>query len=111
MSQSATVRVDILGKDYHIACENEERDELVAAARYLDGKMRLIRDNGRVIGAERIAVMAALNIAHELMQAQNRNAAAQPLPINLTLQVMDMQRKIDRALGKDAQTELPLGEG
>jgi cell division protein ZapA len=108
MSQASTFRVEILGKDFHISCEEEEREELVAAARYLDGKMRQIRDHGRVVGAERIAVMAALNIAHELMQTQNRNAAAHPLPVNLTLQVMDMQRKIDRVLGDDIQQELPL---
>jgi len=110
MSQAATVRVEILGKEYHISCEVEERAELVAAARYLDGKMRIISGHGRVVGAERIAVMAALNIAHELMQTQSRNAAAQPLPVNLTLQVMDMQRKIDRVLENDVQQELPLGE-
>jgi cell division protein ZapA len=110
MSQTATARVAILGKEYHIACEEAEREELVAAARYLDGKMRLINDHGRVIGAERIAVMAALNIAHELIQAQNRNAAEQPVPVNLTLQVMDMQRKIDRALDSNAQLDLSLGE-
>ena len=110
MSQGATVRVDILGKDYHIACEDAERKELVAAARYLDAKMRLISDHGRVMGAERIAVMAALNIAHELMQAQNQSAAANPVPVNLTLQVMDMQRKIDRALDVNAQLDFPLRE-
>jgi cell division protein ZapA len=110
MSHSSTVRVNILGKDYHITCEEGEHDELVAAARYLDAKMRLINDHGRVIGAERIAVMAALNIAHELMQAQNRNAAAQPVPVNVTLQVMDMQRKIDRALDSNAHLDFPLRE-
>ncbi len=67
------IKVQILGKEYPIACPDEEQHELLIAARYLDEKMREIRSNGRVIGAERIAVMAALNITHELIQARLQN--------------------------------------
>jgi cell division protein ZapA len=67
------VKVQILGKEYPISCSEEEQHNLLIAARYLDSKMRQIRDTGRVIGTERIAVMAALNIANELTQAQNEN--------------------------------------
>ena len=63
-----TVRVHILDKDYQVACPAEERDGLVESARVLDQHMRAIRQGGKVIGLERIAVMAALNIAHELIQ-------------------------------------------
>ena len=63
-----TVRVHILDKDYQLACPAEERDGLLESARYLDQQMRAIRQGGKVIGLERIAVMAALNIAHELIQ-------------------------------------------
>jgi cell division protein ZapA len=62
------IKVQILGKEYPVACSQEEQHELLIAARYLDEKMRVIRDTGRVIGTERFAVMAALNIAHELLQ-------------------------------------------
>lgn len=67
------IKVHLLGKEYPIVCQQNEEHELLIAARYLDGKMREIRDTGRVFGAERIAVMAALNIAHELIQAQQQN--------------------------------------
>ncbi len=66
MTQTQTVTVRILDKDYHIACPVAESDNLERAAEYLDRKMRDIRRSGKVIGAERIAVMAALNITHAL---------------------------------------------
>ncbi|SMF96425.1 cell division protein ZapA [Methylomagnum ishizawai] len=67
------IKVQILGKEYPISCPEEEQHDLLLAARYLDEKMRQIRNTGRVIGTERIAVMAALNIAHELLQAHRRS--------------------------------------
>ena len=67
------IKVHLLGKEYPIVCPQNEEHDLLIAARYLDDKMRQIRDAGRVFGAERIAVMAALNIAHELIQAQQQN--------------------------------------
>jgi cell division protein ZapA len=63
-----TVRVHILDKDYQVACPAAEREGLLESARYLDQQMRAIRQGGKVIGVERIAVMAALNIAHELLR-------------------------------------------
>lgn len=66
------IKVNLLGKEYPISCPREEEHDLLLAARYLDDKMRAIRDNGRVIGTERVAVMAALNIAHELIQINNK---------------------------------------
>ena len=70
MTQSQTVTVRILDKDYHIACPAAESANLERAAEYLDKKMREIRRSGKVVGAERIAVMAALNITHELHSKQ-----------------------------------------
>ena len=72
MSSSNSVTVHILDKEYSIMCPQEERTNLVSAARYLDGKMREIRSSGKVIGADRIAVMAALNITHDLLHKQQR---------------------------------------
>ena len=72
MSSSNSVTVQILDKEYSIICPQEERSNLVSAARYLDGKMREIRSSGKVIGADRIAVMAALNITHDLLHKQER---------------------------------------
>jgi cell division protein ZapA len=71
MSQpSEPVRVSILGKEYQIGCTAEERADLYASAALLDERMRVVRDAGRVVGADRIAVMVALNLAHEMIQSQ-----------------------------------------
>lgn len=75
MSQGNTVTVKILDKDYQVACPEEQETELVVSAKYLDKQMRGIRDSGKVIGLERIAVMAALNISYELLQASDHTAA------------------------------------
>ena len=66
----APVVVHILDKEYRIACPEDEQDNLLFSARMVDRKMREIRGSGKVIGSDRIAVMAALNIAHELLQLQ-----------------------------------------
>jgi len=59
--------VKIMGRDFRVACEDGEEKELLAAVDYLDRRMSEIRDSGKVIGAERIAIMAALNITHEFL--------------------------------------------
>ena len=62
-----TIEISILGRNYRIACEEGEREALLEAVAYLDGKMGEIKKAGKVSGADRIAVMAALNIAHEFL--------------------------------------------
>lgn len=68
MSEANRVYINILDKDYQIACPPEERDALAQAADELDARMRTIRNTGSIIGLERIAVMAALNLCHELQK-------------------------------------------
>lgn len=73
MTQEAsakTVQIKILDKDYGVACSPEEEAELRDSAKLLDERMREIRRSGKIVGTERIAVMAALNIAHDLVRAQ-----------------------------------------
>jgi cell division protein ZapA len=65
-----TVEVNLLGRTYRVACEENERESLMQAVAYLDAKMNEIRGAGKVTGAERIAVMAALNVAHELLSVR-----------------------------------------
>ena len=67
MNRPNTVSVDILDKEYQVACPPDEETALIQAARYLDQHMRDIRSTGKVIGLERVAIMAALNISHELL--------------------------------------------
>lgn len=75
-SRSVTLDVTILGRDFKIACKESEREELGAAVTFLDRRMREIRDGGKVTGGERIAVMAALNIANELLRERKAMSAA-----------------------------------
>jgi len=67
MSQVRGVDVSIMGREFRVSCTDDEYEALMSAVSYLDRKMREIRDSGKVIGVERIAIMAALNIAHELL--------------------------------------------
>ena len=98
MTQPNTVTVHILDKEYCIACPADERANLESAARYLDGKMREIRSGGKVIGADRIAVMAALNITHDLLHKQQRL----DLQADSTReQVRDLLDRVDEALATD----------
>lgn len=70
---NAQVSVRILDKEYQVACPASERTDLLDSAEVLNSKMREIRDNGRIIGLDRIAVMAALNMANDLLHAQERD--------------------------------------
>ncbi len=65
-----SLMLTIFGREYRIACAPEERADLVACARYVDARMNDIRDAGKVMGADRVAVMAALQIAQELFSAK-----------------------------------------
>lgn len=76
MSPPRTVSVRILDKEYPVTCPPDQEQALLQAARHLDQQMRLIRDSGKVIGLERIAVMAALNISHDLLQADASDTSA-----------------------------------
>jgi cell division protein ZapA len=67
MSEAKSLQVTIMGRDFRVACPEEEQAGLLEAVDYLNKKMLDIRDGGKVIGLERIAIMAALNIAHELL--------------------------------------------
>lgn len=77
--------INILGREFRVACPESEQDALLYAAQYLDQKMREIREQGKVIGVERIAVMAALNIAFELHNRPKQNG----------VDISSMERKIE----------------
>jgi cell division protein ZapA len=70
--EPARVSVRIMEKEYIVACPYEERSALLDAAEFLNGRMREIRDSGKVVGLDRIAVMAALNLAHEFLKTKDR---------------------------------------
>lgn len=101
MSQARTVTVRILDKDYPVACPPDQEQALLQAARHLDQQMRSIRDSGKVIGLERIAVMAALNISHELLQASGNDTSAATEE-----QVKRITQRVDDALQQFRQLDI-----
>jgi cell division protein ZapA len=70
MSAVKPVDVTILGREFTVSCTDEERQGLMDAVQYLDSKMHEIRDSGKVVGVERIAIMTALNLSHELLNTK-----------------------------------------
>jgi cell division protein ZapA len=70
MSTSKPIDVTIMGREFTVSCTDDERQGLMDAVNYLDKKMREIRDSGKVVGLERIAIMAALNLSHEVLNTK-----------------------------------------
>jgi cell division protein ZapA len=64
------LQISVMGREFRVACPDNEQKGLLEAVAYLDKKMHEIRDNGKIVGLERIAIMAALNIAHELLSTK-----------------------------------------
>ncbi|MDJ0877043.1 MAG: cell division protein ZapA [Halieaceae bacterium] len=107
MSKARTVSVSILDKEYQVACPPEQEAELIVSASYLDKQMRSIRETGKVIGLERIAVMAALNISHELLQASEQEDTLTAADTGATDEaVSSLARKIDEAIFSLRQMEI-----
>jgi len=97
------VSVRILEKEYQVACLPEERSELLDSAEYLNSKMREIRDGGNIIGLDRIAVMAALNLAHELLKMRSRSDGSQS---DVGHKVRQMRERVETVLTKGQQLDL-----
>jgi cell division protein ZapA len=97
------VTVSILGKEYRIACEPGTEGELVSAARFLDERMREVRSGGKVIGNDRIAVMVALNLAHELLNAKSDQDSAAG---SANKRIRSLRERIEIALNDSTQLEL-----
>lgn len=104
MSKARTVSVNILDKEYQVACPPDQEAELIVSASYLDKQMRSIRESGKVIGLERIAVMAALNISHELLRASEQDQADEKAVSDD--EVSSLARKIDEAIFSLRQMEI-----
>ena len=102
MSQPKTVTVKILDKEYQVACPEDQEEDLSTSAKYLDKQMRKIRDTGKVIGVERIAVMAALNIGYELVEASQGGGVGKPR----SDAVQRLNKKLDEALYDLRQMEI-----
>jgi cell division protein ZapA len=96
------VSVRILEKDYQFACASDERAALLDSAEYLNGEMRKIRDSGKVIGLDRIAVMAALNMANELLKSRSRDAS---LDGDVVHRIRHLRERVESSLERGQQLE------
>ena len=99
----AHVTVKILEKEYNVACPLDDKASLLASAELLNGKMREIRDSGKVVGLDRVAVMAALNLANELLKSQGQDEELKNI---VGLRIRAMREQLDSALGPAKQLTL-----
>lgn len=103
MSEISTVSVRLLEKEYQVSCPPDEVDALTSAARFLDGKMAEIRNSGKVVGLDRIAVMAALNIAHEFLNGKQALDATQN---SFEHRITVLTDKVGNALAEHKQLDI-----
>lgn len=99
----AHVSVRILEKEYQVSCPANERTALLDSAEILNAKMREIRDSGKVVGLDRIAVMAALNMANDLLQAQEKGKSLESTVGN---RIKVLSDRVESALGNTQQLDL-----
>ena len=99
----AHVSVRILEKEYQVSCPANERTDLLDSAELLNKQMREIRDSGKVVGLDRIAVMAALNMANELMKSRVQGEA---FDSQMGQRLKVLNSRLDDAIGSNTQLEL-----
>ncbi|MBL4638857.1 MAG: cell division protein ZapA [Proteobacteria bacterium] len=97
------VNVSILGKEYQIACPDEEKDALLASAQMLHQNMEKIRGTGKIVGLDRIAVMAALNLAHDLISLQNDDGHDMD---EMNKKIFQMKDRVSAFLEEERQLDL-----
>lgn len=100
MSNAKSINVNIMGREFTVACADEEREGLLEAVSYLNKKMQDIRESGKVVGVERIAIMAALNLSHELLHTKTGDVDIGDYKRRISL----MQNQVDEAIAM--QTKL-----
>ena len=97
------VNVRLLDRQYEVACPAEERSDLLDSAEYLDAKMREVRDSGKVVGLDRIAVISALNIANELIKLKQQGTT---LDSDVAPRLRLLRERVESALASGQQLEL-----
>ena len=100
--QNTAIQVTILDKQYQVSCPPSDQEALIKSARYLDENMRKIKGRGNIHGAEKIAVMAALNITHDMLR---KNLLINETRQTTSEQVQALEEKIDLALASSRQLE------
>jgi len=97
------VSVRLLDREYQVACPTDERGDLLDSAEYLDAKMREVRDSGKVVGLDRIAVISALNLANELIKLRRHGTA---LDGDVGARLRTLRERVEAALERGQQMEL-----
>jgi len=103
MTDAQPINISILDKDYKVACPPGEQSALLESARFLDHKMREVRDAGTIMGSERIAVITALNMANDLLKTSNLD---REIGAELPPRLKDLESKISRVLEQTRQMEI-----
>ena len=99
--EKGALTLNLLGREFRVACPDGEEKQLLASADYLNRKLKEVRDTGKVIGNERIAIMAALNIAHELMSNKPNGPAVDVAAFRR--RIVAMQETLESALAADQE--------
>ncbi|VAX02813.1 Z-ring-associated protein ZapA [hydrothermal vent metagenome] len=102
-TENKVISIRVLDKEYQVACPVEEESALLESARLLDEKMREIRNARKMVGADRVAVMAALNLAHDLLQLKSNSDNDEPV---LDTKLRSLQNKVDAAIVRGRQLGL-----
>ncbi len=102
-ADTARVSVRILEKEYQFACPTDEQNDLLRSAEYLNARMKQIRDAGSVVGTDRIAVMAALNLANDLLKGRNRDQSQES---RVGVRLKTLRERVEAALEDGKQLEL-----
>jgi cell division protein ZapA len=105
MSEERVTRISVrlLDREYQVACPAEERSDLLDSAEYLDAKMREVRDSGKVVGLDRIAVISALNLANELIKLRRNGSNVDS---ELGSKLRTLRERVESALAQGQQMEL-----
>jgi cell division protein ZapA len=102
-SEKGALTLNLLGREFRVACPEGEEKVLIASADYLSKQLKEIRDTGKVTGNERIAIMAALNIAHELMSNKGCGSSPSLDGAEIRRRIASMQEAVDAALAADQE--------
>ncbi len=101
--ENKVISIRVLDKEYQVACPVDEEPALLESARLLDEKMREIRDARKMVGADRVAVMAALNLAHDFLQLQSNGGNDGPA---METRLRNLQNKVEAAIARGRQLDL-----
>lgn len=101
--EKGAVTINVLGREFRVGCPEGEEKQLHASVDYLNRKLKEVRDTGKVVGNERIAIMAALNIAHEHMSGNGRAGAGGIDGAAIKRRILVMQETLDSALAADQE--------